>query len=228
VGYPGLTFPCYSYDDKHSRIFLSVIDLIDTDGKTIMTGFDSFIHDYTTTLQDLLGRLPEDDIIRVVDEIVEAGERGSTIFILGNGGSAATASHFACDLAKGTQRPDRRSFRVMALTDNVPLITAWGNDTSYERVFAEQLRPLVVADDLVIGISGSGNSPNVIEAMRVAREAGARTIGWTGFRGGRLREMVDQCVIVPSESMEQIEDVHLILEHAVCTTLRRIRQPLPA
>ena len=191
-------------------------------------GLDVHIHDYTTRLQDVLDRLPADDVLRSIDEIIEAGERGGTVFILGNGGSAATASHFACDLAKGTQRPGLRPFRVMALTDNVPLITAWGNDTAYDRIFAEQLRPLVQSGDLVVGISGSGNSPNVLEAMRVAREAGARTIGWTGFRGGKIKDLVDVCVIVPSDSMEQIEDVHLILEHAVCTTLRKVRQPLPA
>jgi D-sedoheptulose 7-phosphate isomerase len=184
------------------------------------------LHSYTTTLQDLLGRLPQADMARVAAEIIDAGDRGSTIFILGNGGSAATASHFACDLAKGTQRPGVRPFRVMALTDNVPLMTAWGNDTSYDRIFAEQLRPLVEPDDLVIAISGSGNSPNVLAAVRLAREAGARTIGWTGFRGGQLKDLVDVCVVVPSDSMEQIEDVHLMMEHAVCTTLRTIRQPL--
>ncbi len=191
-------------------------------------GLGAHIHDYTTSLQDVLNQLPADDVLRSVDEIIEAGERGSAVFILGNGGSAATASHFACDLAKGTQRPGVRPFRVIALTDNVPLITAWGNDTAYDRIFAEQLRPLVQPGDLVVGISGSGNSPNVLEAMRVAREAGARTIGWTGFRGGKIKDLVDVCVIVPSDSMEQIEDVHLILEHAVCTTLRKVRQPLPA
>jgi D-sedoheptulose 7-phosphate isomerase len=186
------------------------------------------LQNYTTSLQDLLGRLPADDIARVVEEIVDAGDRGSTIFILGNGGSSATASHFACDLAKGTQRPGLPLFRVIALTDNVPLMTAWGNDTAYDRIFAEQLRPLVRPDDLVIAISGSGNSPNVLEAVRLAREAGARSIGWTGFRGGKIKDLVDVCVIVPSDSMEQIEDVHLIMEHAVCTTLRAVRQPAPA
>jgi D-sedoheptulose 7-phosphate isomerase len=186
----------------------------------------SFVRDYTAQLQGLVERLPYADIDRVLAEIVGAGERGSTVFLLGNGGSAATASHFACDLAKGTQQPGVRPFRVLALTDNVPLITAWGNDTSYDRIFAEQLRPLVQPHDVVVGISGSGNSPNVLEAMRVARQAGAITIGWTGFQGGQLKDLVDVCVIVPSNSMEQIEDVHLIMEHALCTTLRRIRQPI--
>lgn len=185
----------------------------------------SLIKDYVTSLQDTLQRLPDDDAIdHVISEIVDAGEHGRTIFLLGNGGSAATASHFACDLAKGTQHHGMRPFRVIALTDNVPLMTAWGNDTSYDRIFAEQLRPLVQADDLVIGISGSGNSPNVLEAMHVAHEAGARTIGWTGFQGGKLKALVDLCIVVPSNCMEQIEDIHLILEHAICTALRTQRQ----
>jgi D-sedoheptulose 7-phosphate isomerase len=106
-------------------------------------------------------------------------------------------------------------------------MTAWGNDTSYDRIFAEQLRPLVQEGDVVIGISGSGNSPNVLEAMHVANEARAHTIGWSGFRGGKLKDMVDICVIVPSNSMEQIEDVHLIMEHALCSALRKVRQPAP-
>lgn len=191
-----------------------------------MGTFNASISEYTEQLQDVLNRLPLDEFSRVVDAIIEAGERGSTIFVLGNGGSAATASHFACDLAKGTQRPGVRPFRVVALTDNVPLMTAWGNDTAYDRIFAEQLRPLVQPGDVVIGISGSGNSPNVLEAMRVANEAGALAIGWTGFRGGKIKDLVDICIIVPSHSMEQIEDVHLILEHALCTTLRKARQPM--
>ena len=188
-----------------------------------MNTADSLL-DYTTSLQSLLSLLPHDDVACVVDEILQAGDRGSTIFIMGNGGSAATASHFACDLAKGTQRPGVPLFRVIALTDNVPLMTAWGNDTSYDRIFAEQLRPLVQPDDLAIAISGSGNSPNVLEAVRVARQAGARTIGWTGFQGGKLRDLVDVCVIVPSDCMEQIEDAHLIMEHAICTALRAMRE----
>jgi D-sedoheptulose 7-phosphate isomerase len=178
------------------------------------------IHDYLTNLQDLLTRLPTEAIQQVAQVIRAAGARGSTIFLLGNGGSAATASHFACDLAKGTQRPGARPYRVIALTDNVPLMTAWGNDTTYEHIFAEQLRPLVQENDLVIGISGSGNSPNVLEAMRIARDAGAETIGWSGFAGGQLKYLVDLCVVVPSDNMEQIEDVHLIMEHAICTSLR--------
>ena len=178
------------------------------------------INEYIANLQNLLTRLPEDAIQQVEQAIRAAGARGSMIFLLGNGGSAATASHFACDLAKGTQRPGVRPYRVIALTDNVPLMTAWGNDTAYEHIFAEQLCPLVQEDDLVIGISGSGNSPNVLEAMRAARAAGAYTIGWTGFTGGQLKSLVDLCVVVPSDNMEQIEDVHLIMEHAICTSLR--------
>jgi len=186
------------------------------------------ISDYTKQLQEVLHQLPLSDIEGVMRALLEAGDRGSMIFVLGNGGSAATASHFACDLAKGTQRPGVRPFRVIALTDNVPLMTAWGNDTSYDRIFAEQLRPLIQREDVVVAISGSGNSPNVLEAVRLANEMGALTIGWTGFRGGKLKDIVALCVTVPSRSMEQIEDVHLILEHAICTSLRAIREPIPA
>ncbi|HHH41380.1 MAG TPA: SIS domain-containing protein, partial [Chloroflexi bacterium] len=116
--------------------------------------------------------------------------------------------------------PGLRRFRVVPLTDNVPLITAWANDVDYEWIFAEQLRNLVRPGDLVIGISGSGNSPNVLNAIALAREMGATTVGLTGGDGGKLALMADIVVIAPSDTMEQIEDAHLVLEHLICTTLR--------
>ncbi len=182
---------------------------------------DDHIAGYISQIQSTIGRIGQTDIRRIVSVLHEARLSGSAIFLLGNGGSAATASHWANDLAKGATRPDLPRLRVMALTDNVPLITAWANDTSYEKIFAEQLANFLQPRDVVIGISGSGNSPNVLEAMRFAREHGALTIGLTGFSGGRLKDLVDICVVVPSDSMEQIEDLHLILTHIISTSLRR-------
>lgn len=143
---------------------------------------------------------------------------------MGNGGSAATASHFACDLAKGTAGKDdsRKRFKVIALTDSVPIITAWANDTAYQNIFLEQLKNLLDAGDVVIAINGSGNSKNVIKAVEYANAQKALTIGLTGFGGGKLKGMVQECLIVPSHSLEQIEDVHLILEHILCSWLRAI------
>jgi D-sedoheptulose 7-phosphate isomerase len=153
------------------------------------------------------------------------------VIIMGNGGSAATASHMACDLGKNTVIPGRPRFRVMALTDSMALITAYANDLGYENVFAEQLTNLVRPGDIVVGISTSGNSPNVLRAIELARQAGAITIGWTGYDGGKLAQMVDVPVVVPNHCVEQLEDVHLMLEHMVTAALRQAIQmegvPLP-
>ena len=157
---------------------------------------------------------------RVADELLDCHRRGGTIFVLGNGGSAATASHFACDLAKGTRCVGRPAFRVVPLTDNVPLITAWGNDTSYDNVFAEQLAALVRPGDVVVIISASGNSPNVLRAADVAREERATVIALTGASGGALAPRADIGVRVPLASMEQVEDAHLIMAHSLCVALR--------
>ncbi len=180
-----------------------------------------WIEEYFEGIHRALEALPREALLQIIAQIEAAARDGHVIFLCGNGGSAATASHFACDLAKGTRRPGAPMVRVIALTDNVPLLTAWANDTEYRQVFAEQLRPLVRPGDLLIAISGSGNSPNVLEAVRIARESGAFTIGLTGFEGGKLRELVDLCLIVPNACMEQIEDVHLILQHTITTVLRR-------
>ena len=146
--------------------------------------------------------------------------RGGTVFVLGNGGSAATASHFVCDLAKGTRTDGLPAFRVVSLTDNVPLMTAWANDTSYDRVFAEQLSALVRPGDVVVAISASGNSPNVLAATRVARQLGATTIALTGQGGGRLGRLAELTIRVPARSVEQVEDAHLAIAHSLCVALR--------
>jgi len=180
------------------------------------------ISTYLTEMQHLLGRLPVGDITRAMHLIAEAFFDDRQVFLMGNGGSAATASHFACDLAKSTITSGRRRFRVISLTDNVPLITAWANDWGYEDVFAEQLANLVNPGDLVIAISGSGNSPNVLRAIELARDHAAMTIGLTGFDGGKLAGIVDVCIVVPSQSMPQIEDVHLILQHLISSWLYQL------
>lgn len=185
---------------------------------------------YLEEVQAVLSALPLAAIREVADVLLSANYVGSTIFTMGNGGSAATASHFACDLAKGTIRPGRPRFRVIALTDNVPLMTAWSNDVAYEDLFAEQLRGLIQRGDVVVAFSGSGNSPNVLNAVELARRMGGITIGFSGFDGGALSTMVDVPVVVPSTCMEQIEDVHLVLCHLTTTVLRerleRIEPPV--
>ncbi len=188
------------------------------------------IWQYLEQVRHTLAALPLECIQDVVDVLLSANYVGSTVFTLGNGGSAATASHFACDLAKGTIAPGRPRFRAVALTDNVPLITAWSNDVAYEDVFAEQLSGLIGRGDVVVAFSGSGNSPNVLRAMELARRMGGITIGFSGFAGGRLSALVDVPVVVPNDCMEQIEDVHVTLCHLISTVLRerlqRIEPPV--
>ncbi len=178
------------------------------------------IERYLNEVVEMVKNLPRKDIRRVVEAVKEAREQGQQLFLVGNGGSAATASHMACDLAKTSLTPGAKRIRAIALTDNVALITAWANDSSYEEIFAEQLSNLVQPGDLVIALSGSGNSPNVLRAVELARDRGARTVGFTGHPGGRLKSVVDISVVVPSRRIEQAEDAHLILDHAVSVALR--------
>ena len=186
-----------------------------------MTMSIQHVETYLAELQKAISSLSTELIDNVIAALLESARRGSKVFIFGNGGSAATASHFACDLAKNTTVPNAPRFKVIALTDNASLITAWANDTAYDNVFAAQLGPLVEPEDVVIGISCSGNSPNVLKAMAVARERGAFTIAFTGDLGGRLKDMVDLCVQASSPSIEQQEDIHLILEHSICAAIRK-------
>jgi D-sedoheptulose 7-phosphate isomerase len=176
---------------------------------------------YFSTLSDTVGRLPYAVIDRVADILLQAYENRRCIYLFGNGGSAALASHLACDLAKGATNGSPKRFRVIAFTDNVPLITAWANDSRYEDIFAEQLNNFVRPRDVAFAISGSGNSPNVLNALRTARHAGAINIGLTGFQGGLLYDLCDVCMIVPSDNMQVIEDLHLSIAHALFTSIRR-------
>lgn len=178
------------------------------------------VETYLMQLQDTVANLPVELIEQVIEVLLEAAHSDKKIFICGNGGSASTSSHFACDLAKNTIVPGAPAFRVIALTDNMALMTAWANDSDYDNVFAAQLNPLVESGDVVIGISCSGNSGNILNAMAVARHHKAITIGFTGDQGGQLQEMTDLCIRAPSSRIEQQEDVHLILEHCICAAIR--------
>jgi D-sedoheptulose 7-phosphate isomerase len=172
---------------------------------------------------DLVNSLPFEEIERATEELLLRYERDQHIFLFGNGGSAALASHLACDLGKGTivNGNGSKRFRVLSLTDNLPLMTAWANDSTYDMVFAEQLRNFISPMDVAFAISGSGNSPNVLRALEVAREAGAFTMGLTGFQGGKMKNLCDLCIIIPSENMQIIEDFHLSVAHALFSVIRQ-------
>jgi D-sedoheptulose 7-phosphate isomerase len=181
------------------------------------------IRRYFDTVQALLDHIPFQAVDAVVDVLLQAADGEKTVYIFGNGGSAATASHFGCDLAKRTSVSGHPRFRVVSLTDNNALMTALSNDIGYDQVFAEQLLPLVRRGDVVIGISGSGNSANVLNAITVANEAGAITVGLCGFDGGKLKGLVDHPLHIDCHDMAMVEDVHLMLEHAICENLRSQR-----
>lgn len=177
--------------------------------------------EYIRGVVEVLQRLPISVMEAVVDRLLECYERGGTVYSFGNGGSASLASHLACDFGKGTWVPGKRAFRVVSLTDNLPLITAWANDSSYENIFAAQLRPLISRGDVAFAISGSGNSPNVLKGLETAREAGALTLGLTGFDGGKMKDLCELCLIVPSHNMQHVEDCHISIMHSVFLTLRQ-------
>ncbi len=182
----------------------------------MLTALNSYFDDVVQTI----GKMPIATIEAIVTALMEAYESSRMIYLFGNGGSAALASHFACDLGKGASNGSSKRFQALAFTDNVPMMTAWANDARYEDIFAEQLMNFVRPNDVTFAISGSGKSPNVLKALKVAREAGAFTIGLTGFQGGDMKDLCDLCLTVPSDNMQIIEDLHLSVTHAVFTALR--------
>jgi len=178
-----------------------------------------FAKDYIHGLKQVLDRLPLNEVDGVIRAIEEARDGQRQIFIIGNGGSAATASHMMNDLCKGTlghkgDAPGPR-LRVMALTDNVSLMTAWANDVDYSRVFSEPLKNLAQRGDVLLAISASGNSPNIIAAVEAAKQIGVKVIGLAGFGGGKLATLADVSFVVPSAGYGPVEDAHMILDHII-------------
>ena len=183
---------------------------------------------YFDLLAENIGRVPFDQIDQVAMLLLRSYEQERTIYVFGNGGSAALASHIACDLGKGTVNGSQKRFRVLALTDNVPLMTAWANDSRYEDIFAEQLANFARPGDIAFAVSCSGNSPNVLRALSEARHRGLVTAGLTGFYGGRMADLCDACIVVPCDNMQIIEDLHLCVAHALFTCVRaRINEHSP-
>ena len=159
------------------------------------------------------------DILQIIEDAYRGGHH---IFIMGNGGSAATASHFALDLAKNTIAPGVPRLKAMSLTDHVPLLTAWSNDTAYDQVFVEQLANMIEPGDVSIGISASGNSPNVLNALLFTQSAGGSTIGLLGANGGKIKAIVDAYILAPGHNIEQEEDAHMILAHVITRHIREV------
>ena len=181
----------------------------------------AFAKRYVDDLAKVLADLPIDAIGRAMELLESAHESGRRVFIVGNGGSAATASHMANDLVWGLAQLGKPVFRAMALSDNVALITAISNDRSYAEVFALQLEALADKGDVLVAISGSGNSANVVRAAEVAKEKGMRIIGFLGMGGGKLAKMVDIPILVPSSDYGPIEDIHMMLDHLMIGYFRQ-------
>ncbi len=168
---------------------------------------------YLAQLKDLLDVFPHERFEEIAQALLSAYHDERQVFIMGNGGSGATASHFVCDINKGSCLDLEKRFRVICLNDNMPSILAYANDLSYDRIFVEPLKNFLRPRDVVIGISGSGNSENVLLAVSYAKEKGALTIGLSGFDGGRLARIVDIPLVAAVSDMQKVEDVHMIVVH---------------
>ena len=176
----------------------------------------SYVESYKRDLLEAIERIDLEAVGRAIEWMREARDAGRTIFVCGNGGSASTASHFACDMVKGASYERPRRFRIQALTDSLPTLTAYSNDVNYEAVFVEQLKNFAQPGDVVMAISGSGNSPNVLRAVEYANSIGCKTLALTGRDGGRLGAMAQLNLRVPVPHMGRIEDAHLIICHMIC------------
>ncbi len=176
---------------------------------------------YLTYVTQALQSVKPQEVQGTIDLLWRAYQKGSTVFVIGNGGSAATASHLAQDLAKGTRRTlsQKKRIRALALTDSVPCLTAYGNDDGYAVVFEQQLRNHARPGDVLIAISGSGNSPNIIKALTWAKRNGLATLGLTGFGGGKLRRLAQHKLHVPLNDMCTAESVHSVLLHYIVLAL---------
>jgi D-sedoheptulose 7-phosphate isomerase len=190
---------------------------------------EGFVRRFLDEFAEVAERFPLDDVDRAIDLLFDAWKNEGKVFIIGNGGSASTATHFACDLAKTTIVEGKKRFKVISLTDNVPLLTALMNDEGPASIFIERLRSLLTKGDVVVAISvhgGSGQdkagpwSQNLLAALQYAKDNGARTIGFAGFDGGAFKKMADVCIVVPADSTPYVESWHATLEHLISSCLK--------
>jgi D-sedoheptulose 7-phosphate isomerase len=182
---------------------------------------------YLAGLKELLDQLPLREAACAAGILFDAYHTDHTVFLFGNGGSAALASHMAADLGKCTHFPGpgwlagTKRLKALSVSDNTPLLTAWANDTQYDNVFAGQIENFIQKDDVAFGISGSGNSPNVLRALELARRKGATTIGLVGCGGGKMTALLDCSILIPCHNMQRVEDAHLIISHMIFLDLKK-------
>lgn len=178
--------------------------------------FNSHLAEYKQGLIKAMEEIQEQDFQKIIALLQETYQNDRQVFVVGNGGSAGTANHFVCDFGKNAvQHPEKRRFRILSLCDNVEKITAFGNDVSFEEIFRQQMINLLHPKDLVIVISASGSSPNLVRACKYAREKGASIVALSGFGGGKIREYATAGIYTNLKSYEQIEDLHLIILHTI-------------
>lgn len=174
---------------------------------------------YFERLKETIDKISIDDLNEVMKVLEQTRIQGKRVFIMGNGGSAATASHFCCDFNKGISEFLDKKYQFFCLNDNVPTMMAYANDRSYDEIFVGPLRNFLERDDCVIGISGSGNSKNVVTAIEYANEIGATTIGFTGYDGGKIMKLCKYNVHIPIKDMQITEDLHMVLDHCMMKIL---------
>lgn len=177
------------------------------------------ITEYFEVEKKVLDSISKEDLNTLMNLLVDAKNAGKTIFIMGNGGSAATASHYVCDFNKGVSLGKEKMFKFICLNDNIPTMMAYANDLSYADVFVGPLKNFLQPGDIVIGISGSGNSENVVRAIQYANENGGITVGLTGYSGGKIKQLCKYNVHIPVNDMQITEDLHMVLDHCMMKIL---------
>lgn len=204
-------------------------DFLTTEEEQLELNNSQYISQYYNELKTSLDSISAVELGEIVAVLKRTAADNKMIYICGNGGSAATASHMACDLAKGTRIPGFPYFKAICLNDSMAQLSAWANDTSYDNCFSGQLEGLGQPGDVLITISGSGNSGNVLKAAQTAEQLGMTNIGFIGFQGGKLKNLVDYSIVIPAQNIEQVEDAHMSLVHSIATALRSsIRASLKA
>ena len=193
--------------------------LVDIDSNLI-----KFLKKQQSSLDGIINNI--EPIKNIIQKLLDARDNNKKIYIMGNGGSGSTASHFCSDLIKTAIIENKNRFQVSSLTDNMPIISSWANDVSYDKIFVEQLKNSLTKSEILIGFSGSGNSKNIINAYEYAKQTGATCIGFTGNDGGKMKECCDICLQIPSDDMLTIESQHLVVCHCIINLIRSLGNPM--
>lgn len=200
---------------------LGILKLISKE-EEMMVEHKKTIKQYLTAIKAVINQFPIEDLEKIIKVLEDARERKATLFICGTGPSWPIASNLVCDLSKNLRMLDEsKGMTAIGLGDNIPSLTSFAEDEGYERVFSEQLLNLMKPGDVLIAISGAGNTPSIIKALDAAKEIGGITIGLTGFNGGKMKDRVDHCLVIPSDSVEMIADFHFIVDHLITICLRK-------